>query len=487
MRPQGTCYTIQHMRGNVRWLLQGLVFAALVAVGAWVRCLRLNDPMPTPGEAPHAVAAAARAEAFAATGWPKGTMTRESPFHVAAALCAHFMGEGRQHPHVRCYRAFSLATGVIFLPLLLSLGLRRRGGVFATADGPLWAVTAAALSPALAWQGWTVGPQALQALLFLAALTAARSYAQWPGYVPAAAMGALWAVAVAVEPDALWVLAVAVPSVMLGVGWTRLCLYWRTLHVALAATVGVGLWSFLCQQGLTGTPTLPTLPATAAEWLTGPLWRLRHPCVWGLGAVAWAGLATWGICRPDRRWARTLAALFLFVFAGSLFFREGGAFAVPLTALTPVLAGAALSAIPRPWVRWTLGNATAMALCVALTSAVLDDTAARPLRATQKTAFGTLAAGASAPKTHPCRIRVQGAGPNACAALLWPLRTESGRVEASETALFADADILIVEESRLGMLPPSVGQWIRPGRACVAPGLAFRVFAAPPNVGISWE
>lgn len=472
------------MRGSVRWLLQGFVFAALLAVGTWVRCLRLNDPMPLTREAPQALTAAARAEVLSTAGWPEGTVARESPFHAAAALCARFVGEGDpKHPGLRNYRAFPLAVGALFLPLVLGLGLRRRGGVFGTADGPLWTVALAALAPALVWNGWVFGPFTLLAALFLAALTAARSYAQWPGYVSSTTMGALWAVAVAVEPDALWVLLAAVPAVAVGVGWTRLCLYWRTLHVALALAVGVGLWSLFRQLGLTGAPTLPVLPETAGDWLMGPLWRLQWLCAWGLGAAACVGLAVWGLCRPDRRWARTLAALFLFAFAGSLFFREGGVFAVPLAALTPVMAGVAISAVARPWVRWALGNGAVMALCAALTAVALADAEARTPRAEQKTTFATLAAATDAPRAHPGRVRVQGATPEVCAALLWPLRHEAGRVVASDEAIFADADIVIVEESRLEALLPRVGQWIRPGRASVAPGQAFRVFAAQPNEG----
>lgn len=469
------------MRGSVRWLLQGCVFTALVAVGVWVRCLRLNDPMPLAAEAPQALAAAARAEALDTAGWPAGTVARESPFHVAAALCARFMEEGQGRPSLRNYRAFPLAMGVLFLPLVLGLGLRRRGGVFGTADGPLWTVALAAVMPALVWEGWVFGPFSLLSALFLAILVAARSYAQWPGYVPSAVMGALWAVAVAVEPDALWVLLAAVPAVAVGVGWTRLCLYWRTLHVGLAAAVGVGLWSLLGHFGLTGAPTLPVLPETAGDWLMGPLWRLS---AWGVGAVACVGLAAWGLCRPDRRWARTLAALFLFAFVGSLFFRLGGAFAVPMTVLTPVAAGVAISAVARPWVRWALGNGALMALCAALTAVALADAGARPGRAGQKATFATLVAAADAPRALPTRVRVQGAAtPEVCAAVLWPLRGGAARVVAEDGEIFADADILIVEESRLGALPPGVGQRVRPGRACVAPGQAFRVFAARPNEG----
>lgn len=449
-----------------------------------MRCLRLNDPMPRAAEAPQALAAAARAEALDTAGWPAGTVARESPFHVAAALCARFVEEGRRRPSLRNYRAFPLAMGVLFLPLVLGLGLRRRGGVFDTADGPLWTVALAAVTPALVWEGWAFGPFSSLSALFLAMLTAARSYAQWPGYVPSAVMGALWAVAVAVEPDALWVLLAAVPALAVGVGWTRLCLYWRTLHVALALAAGVGLWSLLGHFGLTGAPTLPTLPETAADWLRGPLWRLQWLCAWGLGAVACVGLAAWGLCRPDRRWARTLAALFLFAFAGSLFFREGGVFAVPLAALTPISAGVAISAVARPWVRWALGNGALMLLCAALTAVALAEVGEQVARAKQKAAFATLAAAADAPRVYPTRVRVQGAAtPGVCAALLWPLRGEVARVVSEDGDIFADADILIVEESRLGALPPGVGQRVRPGRACVAPGQAFRVFAARPNEG----
>lgn len=469
------------MRRPLKLLLQCIVVVVVVAAGAWVRGLCLNDPMPVAEEAPHAMTAAAAAEFWGTAGCPRKTVARRSPFHEATALCARFVGERRTNLRLRCYRVLPLIAGVLLLPLMLGLGLRRRGGMFYTADGPLWAMALAALSPVLVWHAWRVEPFGALALLFLAMLTAARSYAQWPGYVPSALIGVLWALAAAIHPDALWVLAAVVPGVAMGVGWTRLCLYWRTLHLALAIAVGVGVWSLLRHLGLTGVPTMPALPEALSAWVAGVSQRVVWLCGWGVGLVAWVGLSIWGFCGSDRRWSRTLSVVFFFSFIGSLFFPRGGAFAVPLAVLTPVMAGVALSAVARPWVRWTLGNALAMVSCAALAVTVAAEVAAKPGRAEQKMAVETLSAAATAPRGHSSRIRILSEEPQTCAQLLWPLRAETGGGVVLGDQPLADADILMVEESRLGSVPPHLGQWIRPGRACVADGRCFRVFAEVPK------
>ena len=463
------------MGTKCRWFAQALAFAAIVAVGAWVRLAHVGAPMPTPDEAPELLAAASRAEAVGTAGWPAGTVARVTPFHEAAAVGARFLGRHEGPGGARSYRLVVFALSALFLAGIPALGLRRRGGVFETADGPLWAVAFAALAPALVWHGQMFGPFAAQAFAFLAMLVAARAYAQWPGYCAAAVVGACLAVGVAVDPNVLWVLAALAPALLVGVGWTRLCLYWRTLHVALALAVGVGLCAALARLGLWGgVPDLPRLPPSAADWVRGPAWRAVWLCAGGLGALAWVGLTVWGGWRPARRWARLFSVVFPLCFAGSLFFEEGGAFAVPLAALSPLMLGLALSTVPSPWVRGVLGMAAAAFLAGWTSWALAAAWRGVPTRPAQREAARTLlAADAAAPRLRGTRLRVETEDPRLCAAALWPLRASARRVACGE-AVAGEADILVAEEASLAELPPQAARRALPGAIVLGEGRRFR-------------
>ena len=333
-----------------------LVFLAIIAMGIGFRSPNVNAPLPLPEEAPALLGAAAIAEGLNTNEWPEGVVERPSPFLLSSALVARFLHEDSDSPPpARCYRIFGLTLSVLFLAAIPALGLRRRGGVFETADGPLWAMAFAAVSPALVWSGIIFTPFAGQTFAFLALLVAARAYAQWPTYVAAILFGTIVAIGIAVDPNVLWVLLALVPAMAIGVGWTRLCLYWRTAHIVAMVAALALVWGALAWMGWCGgSLELPAFNTATEDWLRESSWRLVWLCAGGLAVLAWLGITIWGGWRNDRRWARFMAAAFPLCLIGSLFFDKGGALAVPLACLTPLMGGVALSTIPKPWIRGAL-------------------------------------------------------------------------------------------------------------------------------------
>lgn len=469
------------MGKKTRWIVQAVVFVALLAAGAWVRLVHLNAPMAMPSEAPALLATAREVEAFGTAQWPEGTVERRSPFHVGAAWCARFMEDAEGAHGARSYRQFVFALSVLVLAGIPALGLRRRGGVFETADGPLWAVAFAVVSPALVWHGQFFGEFSGQAFAFLCLLVAARAYAQWPGYCAAALVGACLGLGVAVDSNVLWVLTLLLPAVALGVGWTRLCLYWRTLHVLLASVVAVGVCAAAYELDLFwGLPDCPRLPEVSTDWVRGPAWRAIWLCEGGLGALAWVGLTVWGGWKSSRRWARLFSVAFPLCFAGSLFFEEGGAFAVPLACLSPIMLGLAVSTVPAPWVRGVFGIAAAAFLTAWTTWALSVAWREFPPRAAQLEAAKTLAAARDAPARKGVRLRVVAEDPHLCAAALWPLRKTTRRAVCGDSAVLDDADIVLLDEGRVETLPPNLRRLLRPGRVDLGEGHVFRVLALTP-------
>ena len=64
--------------------------------------------------------------------------------------------------------------------------------------------------------------------------------------------------------------------------------------------------------------------------------------------------------------------------------------------------------------------------------------------------------------------------------MLWLLRTERGRILQGE-AFADDADILIVNETRLESVTPAVGRRVLPGVVRTGGGEQFRLFAELPK------
>lgn len=426
-----------------------LVFLAIIAMGIGFRSPNVNAPLPLPEEAPALLGAAAIAEGLNTNEWPEGVVERSSPFLLSSALFARFLHEDSDSPPpARCYRIFSLTLSVLFLAAIPALGLRRRGGVFETADGPLWAMAFAAVSPALVWSGIIFTPFAGQTFAFLALLVAARAYAQWPTYVAAILFGTIVAIGIAVDPNVLWVLLALVPAMAIGVGWTRLCLYWRTAHIVAMVAALALVWGALAWMGWCGgSLELPAFNTATEDWLRESSWRLVWLCAGGLAVLAWLGITIWGGWRNDRRWARLMAAAFPLCLIGSLFFDKGGALAVPLACLTPLMGGVALSTIPKPWIRGVLGGLVLIFLTFWLYWTAGEAWENIPDRDTQKATIACLAKAHTAPATHNPRIRIlsdtpDAWDPEACATLLWPLRAVATSVVCDYT--YTEADISIV-------------------------------------------
>ena len=426
-----------------------LVFLAIIAMGIGFRSPNVNAPLPLPEEAPALLGAAAIAEGLNTNEWPEGVVERPSPFLLSSALFARFLHEDSDSPSpARCYRIFGLTLSVLFLAAIPALGLRRRGGVFETADGPLWAMAFAAVSPALVWSGIIFTPFAGQTFAFLALLVAARAYAQWPTYVAAILFGTIVAIGIAVDPNVLWVLLALVPAMAIGVGWTRLCLYWRTTHIVAMVAALALVWGALTWMGWCGgSLELPAFNTATEDWLRESSWRLVWLCAGGLAVLAWLGITIWGGWRNDRRWARLMAAAFPLCLIGSLFFDKGGALAVPLACLTPLMGGVALSTIPKPWIRGVLGGLVLIFLSCWLYWTAGEAWENIPDRDTQKATIACLAKAHTAPATHNPRIRIlsdtpDAWDPEACATLLWPLRAVATSVVCDYT--YTEADISIV-------------------------------------------
>ncbi|MEG1788516.1 MAG: hypothetical protein RR268_04780 [Kiritimatiellia bacterium] len=459
------------------FILQVFILVALVVMGLWVRCYRIAAPIASTEEVGHLFAVAQRIETPCISTIPPEVKRSVTPFHVFAAKCVEFMSEETNFVHVRYYRLVPLALTLLFLPLWLGLGLRRRGGLYETADGLFWTVAFAAAMPFQVLSAGTFTPSSLLTLAFLAFLVAIRAYAQWPGYASAIAVGAFCAFAISLDPSVVWVIVAFLPAVFIGVGWRWLCLYWRTLHVLLGITVGVGLWTIMDHFGWIMPFRLPVIPSHFSAEL---LYRILCLGGGGLGFIAWLGVTIWAFIRSDRRFARVISIAFLMCFWGSLFFAKGGPFAEPLAGLSLLLMGLALSAIPAVRIRWILGNATLAFLCIQLFYTLTARN--EPFRAVQEAARTSALQTLNAPRCNALRLRILSHDPKTVACLLWTLRASLTDQNIQWGAdFYDDADILAADETLLELLPVSVSQRIRPGRYSLTKEEAYRFFALPPK------
>ncbi len=470
------------MQVKLRWLVQVLVFIVIVTVGGFLRTGAFNRPVPCVREVADVWAATYYGEDLSKGAWYGPLMARRTPFHVFAGYCAAFVGEREEGHSLRCYRLFPTLCALLVVGLIPLLGLRRRGGLFDAADGPLWTMGFVALSPVLIWQALSFNVFSFSVLLFLGLLLTARAYAQWPGFLSAIGIGALMALLVSVQSDGVWLVLVLVPSVIVGVGWTRLCLYWQTWHVLTTVLVGGALTALSVLLGFWQMPALPTLPPVQLS-LLGLLWqRIGWLCMGGLGLLAWCTLAVYGGFRPERRWTRFFVVLFPACFMGSLFFVRGGIFAVALALLTPILVGMALSLVKNPWCRAPLGLVLAGTFfSYQLISWVPGPTSPVPHGSFSAEARRCLSEAVAAPHQHPFRLRIVSTHRGECALLAWLLRSDVDVAALEARQTFTDADILIVREEGLARVPKAIARRIRPGKVTLETGTQYRVFAEQPQ------
>ena len=351
------------MAGHFRtMLLQSLILTLILTVGVLARAYRLNVGPPEPAESEHIMTVAEAADSVEELVCVRHNRTL---FHELSGICVRFMGNGDGSVAIGYYRLVPLTASALTLFLVLGLGLHRRGGLMGTPDAVLWGTALLAVAPGLAASAWFFTPDSLQILFFGGLLLTMRSYAQWPGSVSAALFGVLAVLLAAVTPDALWTLIVLVPAIFIGVGWRRICLYWRTWHAVLTLGCAGALFFVLWRVGVASLPEVPRVPTAFLRELAD---RIVVDGLCGLAFVAWGWVAVWAFLGTDRRFARVIALLFLFSFWASFFFEGGGPFAVQLAVLSPLVLAVALSTLPSVILRWAVGHlvlamVTAMLLC----------------------------------------------------------------------------------------------------------------------------
>lgn len=416
------------MSKRVQWVLQALVFSVILIAGAWGRSLQLTNPLPMPMEAANALTSAGLAEGLAVQSLPEGTTVRPTLFHQSAATVARFMTTRAKGFHLRYYKVLPFTLSILTLMAVPLLGLRRRGGLFETADSSLWAMAFLAAHPLLIAQGLTFTPWSAMSLLTLALLVTARAYTQWPTAWASALVGVWLVLMMGIDAETAWVIALLLPALFVGIGWTRLKLYWRTWHVLLMLGVTIAGLAGLYFLGARLVPELPALTLLLGGWQGFRL--LFIATLGGLGAVAWVALAIWGFVRSDRRWARVFSLCFPLYVLGAIFF-PGEAFICALSVLSPVMVAMALSLFPWWWVR-TLWCATVLALLgTASTLLALFVFEAQPSKTEQKRTVALLSDTVKATQQKPA-VWVQGASAPETAMLLWPLRNHLDAVTVAQ-------------------------------------------------------
>ncbi len=460
--------------------IQIVFFIALLALGGWLRTPTFSRLMPSTCEVQDVWTATLCAETLPAEGDMTAFAGNRSLFHYLSAGCAAFVGEGNAGHSMRCYRLFPYLCGLACVGLIPLLGLRRRSGVFETADGPLWAMACVAVSPILLYHSLYFSAESFALMLFFGLLITARAYAQWPGYLPTIGFGALTALLLGLDGDVLWLLAVLIPSVIVGVGWTRLCLYWRTLHVVAAVGTALLLTTGFVLLGFWSVPSLPTLPASMALLGEQVLWLVGWLCTGGLGLIAWGILAVYGGFRPERRWTRLMVIMFPSCFMGAVFFRDGSIFTLTLIALTPVMAGMSVSLIPSRWIRGLMGTLLVAVLLSQNAITFINPEREPDTRPVPRDVSVALRDAKEITRLQPCRLRFLSSHTTECAQLAWGLRATVKQVTIDTRPLFTDADILLIREDYLGAVPKSIEKALRPGKIVLDSGATYHLFAQQP-------
>ncbi len=336
------------------YLLQALLLLLLTAGAIGLRMVRLDDATILPEERIHMALTAETAS-------PEVLGEERTLFHPIAREAIAFMNEYRAHTPLRYYRLMPLAASILTLLLCPGLGLRRRGGLLETTDALYWAMAFMVVTPASILMARTFTPAAWGGLVLMGILITMRAYAQWPSLFAGILFALLNVLLVALEPNAVWLVGALLLSIVIGVGWRRICLYWQTWHclaALLAAAVFAGL---LAACDLLYLPALPVIPTDfGAEFLQ----RLTCFTYYGVGLLLWGWITTWAFMRSDRRFARVISLLFLLSFWGSFFFHHGGIFAIPLTLVMPLIGALAISTAPNASGRWIGGHCLLALLCI---------------------------------------------------------------------------------------------------------------------------
>ncbi len=149
------------------------------------------------------------------------------------------------------YRLLTAAFSLASLLLIAALGLRRRGGLFMSETGLFAALIFTAFSPILCYYSRYYIQESVVLFFLVALAVAARSYAQWPGLWPTFFIGFCSGCALATKETAVINLAAMVPAVLVGVGWSRLSIYWRTRHILFGLIVFFFTLTVIYSEGFT--------------------------------------------------------------------------------------------------------------------------------------------------------------------------------------------------------------------------------------------
>lgn len=449
---RGSFGIIFGMSSKLKSFLLIALYALLLSVGCWFSFRVITNPLPNGHEAPHLFTTARSAESLTPPAvLPPERVASSTPFHRLAAVFVQFFGvqHGTEYS-LRTYRLFPMVLAVLLLSLIPALGLKRRGGLLGTEDSPFWVALFIAVAPAFFDFGRDFIPLTFQLLLFLLLLISARAYVQWPGYASAAILGALMALTILADTAALWLLVILIPTVCIGVGWRRLCLYWHTGHVLTL----VGVIPLFVALGVFFDWNAPLVyPSLTAFWPHLKNHALHHILWYGLGGF---GLLAWLIVilrlfrKHDKRWEKVIAILFPLCGITAFAFPEGSIFTASWIIQSALLISFLLSEFRWLWVRLLLGCSTVTVLgfgmfqltarhqqydAVANTSHTLQ-TLADLLRKTGKT---------------PPRVTLFSNDPVASASLMWLLRS----TQLLPISEMQHADLRFIDGGTLTKGPPT--------------------------------
>lgn len=228
---------------------------------------------------------------------------------------------------------FSLAT----LLLIAALGLRRRGGLFLSETGLYAALVFTAFSPILCYYSRYYIQESVMLFFFVGIAVAARSYAQWPGLWPTFFIAFCSGCALATKETAIINLAAMVPAVLIGVGWSRLSIYWRSSHTLFGVAIFLLTLTVIYSEGFTDFSGLKAFifeagPSYFQRAITGgdqPLhpWYYYFDVLYGARSgdgLFWseacvfllAGVTFfWSWLRDERRFTRVFSLYMVFLMA----------------------------------------------------------------------------------------------------------------------------------------------------------------------------
>jgi hypothetical protein len=233
-------------------------------------------------------------------------------------------------------------------------------------------------------------------------------------------------------------------AILVGVGWTRLVLYWRFKHIiAMICGVVVLLLPAIFLDWV-GNFSLPILTHDFDAFVTSIQKLVMLACTYGIGILAWMGVLVLIYFNRNLRWERVLAILFLGYFDCATVF-EGEAslvFVVPILVLTPILVALVVTNCKTTTLRWWLGNIILVGLCLGLVTTMRISSHPLHLQDNFHANFTSVLNAASQKVKYDIRIDEDD---DACAAqLLWVIRRHaSGKHLIRDNRILDDTSILI--------------------------------------------